>query len=333
MKKNPKISVIIPTYNRKDLLFKCLKSLFVQNYPSDRYEIIVADDGSSDGTGDLVKSLKPKCNLVYVRQENKGRGVVRNFGVKHATGEILAFTDDDCIVDKNWIKNAVPAFSNAMVGGVTGRTSCDIKDITPLTRPVISEGGHQTCNIFYRKKVFDDVGGFKLGQFREDTELAYRVLEAGYIMKFNESVSVEHPATRYTIKGLVKKHLSLEKGYWDMYLAKHYPKRFRKDIAIAKYFSPGIFMNYPFYLSTAFSVFSFFKFSSEVFLTSLILLIYVYLSSVLIQTNELCRGGTFRQMARYKKELLQISSVWWMVMFTDLFFHIKGMLHFRVFSL
>ncbi len=333
MDKNPKISVIIPTYNRKHLLARVLKSVFEQSFPAKDYEVVVADDGSSDGTKEYVLSLKPKCELVYAYQENKGRGKVRNFGVTHSKGSILAFTDDDCVVSKDWLKNAAESFTSEKIGGVRGRTTTDVTDITPLSRPVFSEGGDQTCNIFYRRKVFDEVGGFKLGQFREDTDLAFRVSEAGYEMPYNSKVEVRHPATKYTIKQLISKHLDLERGYWDMYMARKYPKRFKKDIAIAGIFSPIIFMNYPFYLSILFSLIAFFMLSRGVFVTSIALLAYVYLSSVLIITNELCRVTTFRQMAKYKKELMQLFATWWIIMLADLWYHVKGMIVFRVFSL
>ncbi len=332
MIENLKVSVIVPTYNRKNLLERCLKSLFEQSYSHDSYEVVVADDGSNDGTGEFVKSLKSTCKLVYVWQENKGRGPARNFGAANSSGEVLAFTDDDCVVDRNWIKNALKEFTGEKVGGVRGRTITDSGEITPLSRPVISEGGDQTCNIFYTKKAFNHVGGFKLTQFREDTDLAFRVRDAGYELPYNSSIIVKHPADRYTLKNLFKKHTGLQKGYWDMYLLKYYHKRFKKEIAIAGIFSPDIFMNYPFYLSAVFSVLSFFMFSTGVFVMSLVLMLYVYFSSVLIITNELCRATTFRQMVKYKGELLQIFAVWWILMLADLWFHIKGMLKFRVFS-
>ncbi len=197
----------------------------------------------------------------------------------------------------------------------------------------MSEGGDQTCNIFYTKEAFDKVDGFKLSQFREDTDLAFRVQDAGYIMVYDKEVIAKHPATKYTIKDTLKKHLQLQKGYWDMYLARQYPKRFRREIAIAGIFTPSIFMHYPFYFSLILSVVAFFRFSRGVFVMSLVLLAYVYLSSVLIEVNELCRSTTFRQMAKYKIELLQLFAVWWILMLADLWYHVKGMVRFRVFSL
>jgi len=85
------VSVIIPTFNRPKLLREALESIARQTYPS--FEIIVVDDGSkTPGVGDVCRSF-PQCR--YFRQENAGRSAARNFGVKHARGDFLAFVDDD----------------------------------------------------------------------------------------------------------------------------------------------------------------------------------------------------------------------------------------------
>src|SRR3989338_4706423 len=101
------ISVIIPTYNRKRVLKRCLDSLSKQAYNS--YEIVVADDGSADGTEEMVKSLKNK-KIIYLKQQNLGCAAARNLGAKNSNGRIVALTDDDCILDKNWLKEIIATF-------------------------------------------------------------------------------------------------------------------------------------------------------------------------------------------------------------------------------
>lgn len=97
----PSISVIIPTYNRKRLLEPVLRSLIDQNYPKDKFEIIVADDGGSDGSDALVKRLGKESGvkLRYFWQEDKGfrAGTARNLGARHAKGELLLFLDGDVV--------------------------------------------------------------------------------------------------------------------------------------------------------------------------------------------------------------------------------------------
>lgn len=102
----PDISVIIPTHNRKNLLLKCLESLFDQNVDTMLYEIIVVDDGSTDGTKEALEEiiLKSRHKLSYFFCEHKGSPAAKNLGIAKARSEVLAFVDDDCTVPRNWIK-------------------------------------------------------------------------------------------------------------------------------------------------------------------------------------------------------------------------------------
>lgn len=98
------LSVIIPTYNRSDILKKCLKAIFHQTLPKKDYEVIVVDDGSNDQTKATVKQLKQKyLNLFYFYQKNQGQGIARNKGLKHAKGDIIVFIGDDIIVVRDFL--------------------------------------------------------------------------------------------------------------------------------------------------------------------------------------------------------------------------------------
>jgi len=98
------ISIVIPTFNRKDTLRMVLTSLDEQNFPSDLYEIIVVDSNSTDGTEEMVKSLHLKPSLRFISQENRGRSGARNSGIKKAEGEIILFTDADIIASPDLLK-------------------------------------------------------------------------------------------------------------------------------------------------------------------------------------------------------------------------------------
>jgi len=98
------VSVIIPTYNRKHLLRQTLLSLCQQTYPSAQYEIIVADDGSTDGTGEMVAALEVPCTINYDWQENAGVTTARNRGIRLARGPLLLFLDDDMLADSRLIE-------------------------------------------------------------------------------------------------------------------------------------------------------------------------------------------------------------------------------------
>jgi len=91
------ISVIIPTYNRANILKECLDALANQELPKKDYEVIVVDDGSKDGTKEVVESFKQK-SFTYIKQDNQGQGIARNTGIAKARGDIVVFIGDDIIV-------------------------------------------------------------------------------------------------------------------------------------------------------------------------------------------------------------------------------------------
>jgi glycosyltransferase involved in cell wall biosynthesis len=102
--KNIDASIIIPTCNRKDLLELSLHSFNYQDYMKDRFEVILIDDGSIDGTSDMIKSLKVNYNLIFLRNEqNCGAAYARNLGLQNANGDIIIFSDSDCIVPSNFV--------------------------------------------------------------------------------------------------------------------------------------------------------------------------------------------------------------------------------------
>lgn len=97
---NPiKVSVVVTTYNRRDSLTRCLASLAAQTFPPGDYEIVVVDDGCTDGTPDLLRSFTAPCAFLWISQPNQGQPAAQNAGVAAARGDIVIFMDDDCICD------------------------------------------------------------------------------------------------------------------------------------------------------------------------------------------------------------------------------------------
>ena len=99
------VSVIIPTYNKKDFLEITLAALGLQTYPLEKYEVVIINDGSTDGTDALVSSLNVPYRINYTRQKNKGRSAARNRGIEKAKGRTIIFIDDDCAPTPTFIES------------------------------------------------------------------------------------------------------------------------------------------------------------------------------------------------------------------------------------
>ena len=198
-----KISVVAATFNRRDSLQQLLDSLAKQTLDPARFEIVIANDGSTDGTTEFLRELvSSRKNLRFLELKNGGPGAARNAGAQAARGQYLAFTDDDCVASADWLEQILAVFERTGAVGVQGRTTTDRMARTPLTHQVEVlahwPAALPTCNAAYRKDVFDQVGGFDVGfkfAHNEDADLAWRVEDKGRIV-FAPEVHIIHPPRR-----------------------------------------------------------------------------------------------------------------------------------------
>jgi GT2 family glycosyltransferase len=214
----PFASVVIPTLNRKHFLDNCLKSLFEMDYPMSRFEIIVVDNGCTDGTKDMVKRDFPKVKFVV----EKRRGVVhaRNTGSKYAKGLIIAYTDDDCTVDRDWLRNLVSGFTSGEIGGVGGPVflsngllfkkfwtyryrSFDLGDRKQFVNVLITGNLAVLREVFIKIK-FDETLMF---HDSEDVDFCRSLTDAGYSLLYLPSAKVYHNVNfkRLSIQNLLKR--------------------------------------------------------------------------------------------------------------------------------
>jgi len=238
----PFVSVVVPTYNRRCALKKTLHSLFRQDYPHDRFEIIVVDDCSSDDTDKIVTSIThlSPVELKYVcAHSNMGPGASRNLGIRKARGEIIAFADGDIIPCSSWLSNGLqPFMQSPLIGGVEGMTvPHDEGRITPFTHMTANTTGGRfpTCNMFYRKKVLEIVGGFDESfydrgskvHFREDLDTAIAVMRRGFNIPFASGALASHPPH----DPYMRRPIDLAKRYFhDPRLMQKHPRKWRKWI-------------------------------------------------------------------------------------------------------
>lgn len=232
------ISIIIPAYNSEKTIGRTIESLLKQSYPKKDYEILVVDDDSTDNTREVVRKFK-KVRLI--EQKHSGPATARNFGAKNSKGDILLFTDSDCVLDKNWIKEMVKPFTKTEIVGVSGTYRTLNKD--NLMARFIGyeiEKRHErmkkqkfidfigTFSAGYRKKIFLKLGGFDT-RFRtssgEDPELSFRIEKTGLKMIFQPKAIVFHPHPNTLWKYLKQKY---QRAVWRnlIYWGKHEEKIF-----------------------------------------------------------------------------------------------------------
>ena len=231
-------SVIIPTFNRKEKIRKTILSLLSQSLLKEKFEIIIVDDGSTDSTKNVVKEFNKK--VIYLRQENKGPAAARNYGIREASGEIVAFTDDDCVVPSNWLEKILSGFEKhknvVAVGGYLeapeeilrsnifaryesfiSRKNYRVSDKEEVSGWENPSGG--TNNLAYLKRIILEVGGFDETfptAGGEDADLKWRITQKGYKFLYLP-LKVEHHQD-YNFKGFIRQ--SRNRGSGEFYFSK-----------------------------------------------------------------------------------------------------------------
>jgi glycosyltransferase involved in cell wall biosynthesis len=214
----PKVSVVVCSCNGARTLRECLASLEQLNYPD--YEVILVDDGSTDDTQAIAADFPRVRNI---RQENRGLSVARNVGAEAAQGEIVAYTDSDCVADPEWLFYLVDAMQRQGVKAIGGPNVPPPGDGWTAHCVAASPGGPSHvmlddqraehvpgCNMAYDRQTLLKLGGFD-PQFRQagdDVDICWRLLDAGIDIGYAASALVWHHR-RNTIRAYLKQ----QKGY------------------------------------------------------------------------------------------------------------------------
>lgn len=210
---SPRISVVIPHLNQPDMLDRCLTSLAANTRPAD--EVIVVDNGST------VLPDVP-ANVTLLQEDTPGPGPARNLGVAHASGDVLAFIDADCIADPHWLQAAEDGMAQAAIlGGDVRIGYVDPAKLTALEsyesiyayqmqRYIEREGFTGTGNLVVSHAVLEDVGPFAGLSIAEDKDWGQRATAKGHVITYAPDMRVYHPA-RETFDDLYAK--------WDRQMA------------------------------------------------------------------------------------------------------------------
>ena len=248
-KKHLKISIIVPVYNGERYIKSLLESLFSLEYPKDDYEIIVIDNNSNDRTREIVK----KFSINFLEEKGiQSSYAARNRGIKNAKYEILAFTDADCIVEKDWLIEGIkPIITNKahLVGGKIKfyfskeKSSAEFYDsIIHMDNMTNIAQRHTiaTANLFVKKDVFLEMGLFPSdSQSGGDFQWSYLAYNRGYKLSYAPKAIVRHPARKF--KELIQKNFRISAGAIEYSAVKQYTI-VQKILKTASYLLPPNYM-------------------------------------------------------------------------------------------
>ena len=240
-KKSMSVTVVVCTYNRCQALAKALDSIAVQVMPKSVFwDVLIVDNNSSDKTREISeKYCRENPDLFsYIFEPKQGLSQARNTGIQKSRGGIVAFTDDDAVVEPNWLWNLTRALHDGEWAGAGGRiipvwdgpipnwlSNEDIEKIGTFggfdegPEPVALERPPYGGNIAFRREAFERYGGFRVDlgrtggnlQGREDIELANRLFAHGERLRYEPGAVIRHPVT----ENRMKKSYVLRWFYWD----------------------------------------------------------------------------------------------------------------------
>jgi O-antigen biosynthesis protein len=229
----PKVSVVVCAYNAARTLPECLESLRHIDYPN--YEVVLVDDGSKDDTPSIASRFP---EVKYVRQSNHGLSVARNVGAAQSSGDIVAYTDADCVVDGDWLRCLVQAMQIQEAEAIGG------PNITPHTdgwgaQCVAASPGNPShvmlddcraehipgCNMAFRRETLQRLGGFdpQYRQAGDDVDLCWRLLDEGGAIGYAPGGFVWHHR-RETVSAFLKQQIGYGKA--EALLHFKHPQRF-----------------------------------------------------------------------------------------------------------
>ena len=237
----PRISVVIPTCRRPQLLCRCRAAVFAQRLDHGAFEVIVVDDGHTSDPQAVVDAFRARPDgpvLRFVRpRHGRGPAVARNAGWRSAYGKLIAFTDDDTVPDPDWLANGERALlpgMAALCGQVRVPRPNAARDERPTDHELMTRGLESaefvTANAFVRRSALLAVGGFDerfQRAWREDSDLQFRLLnEAGPVGRSAEALVV-HPVRPERWGVCLRQQKNV---FFDALLYKKHPRLYRERI-------------------------------------------------------------------------------------------------------
>lgn len=229
------VSIVVPVYNRAELIQPCLTSLMAQTYPRDRFEIILVDDGSTDTTVACAQELLRGWQGTFqiVQKPNGGPASARNAGFRASQSDVIAFIDSDCIAEIDWVEKLIDTLAPQDAAGVGGPLMNVVPpgwvagylNETSFFRHRVKHGKVDyllTANVAFRRSALVAVNGFSEypGVWAEDADLSFRLIQSGHALLLTEQGLVTHYGTPSSIRGLIKDLYRY--GYGNAVLSRHW---------------------------------------------------------------------------------------------------------------
>jgi GT2 family glycosyltransferase len=233
----PDVSIVIPTFQRPALLIRCLHALAHQQFPGERYEIIVVTDGPDEVTRSMIElqSIRSPAIYVYALPHKKGPAAARNLGWKMAQGNLILFTDDDCIPHNLWVRSFVQAYEQQgkQMAAFTGQVlvPCSQKP-TDYEKNMawLEKSDFVTANCACSKSALKQVNGFDEAftmAWREDSDLEFKFISHDIPIGFVKQALVTHPVRKARWGVSLKEQ---KKSMFNALLYKKYPGLYRQKI-------------------------------------------------------------------------------------------------------
>ena len=222
----PVFSIIVPTYARPGQLTSCLRSLARLDYPRDRFEVIVVDDGNKAPLEGVVVPFHERMNITLISQRHAGAATARNTGASRAKGEFFAFTDDDCTPAQDWLQALAARFALTPDQAIGGRTLNALPDnpystasqaIIDVVYAYYNAEPNRACffasnNLALPADGFRAIAGFDATfTASEDRDFCARWLYDGHRMTYAPEVQVHH-AHPLTLPTFCRQHFTYGRG-------------------------------------------------------------------------------------------------------------------------
>jgi len=226
----PSVSVVIPAYNAEKNIVTLIESLLNLDYPKEKIELIIIDNNSTDETKYVIKKYPIK---LFEENRIQSSYAARNKGINHANGEIIAFTDSDCIVTPQWVKEGVKKLiseSADLAGGKIEFIFSDKKTVAEIYDSIMNMqteefiknfGTAPTANLFVKSTLFSEIGLFPEVESGGDFQWTAKATREGYSLVYAPGAIVRHPAR--TLKPLLVKNYRVGKGALPFYLSRGNP--------------------------------------------------------------------------------------------------------------